>query len=471
LSGATREPASTLLILSAAEAAPPRFAEWGREIGVRCVPVVDPRLASAYADFDEIEFEESPDCLAVWAQGETSTLTSAVRVIRLEYPNIGIIVLTSSGTPETRDNLFAVQAGADIVLEPDVPKDRFLFAVKRVLELHQLRTELQYLRRRDSSGAALGGLVGRCPQMRDVFAQVLTLCRRSSRVRVPPPVLITGETGTGKGQIARAIHYNGLRRDQALVEVNCASLPGSLVEAELFGNERGAYTGALTARAGLIEVANKGSIFLDDIGTLDLDLQAKLLRFLDDRTVRRLGANRERFIDVQFIAATHRDLESAVQLGEFRDDLYFRLSVVHMHLPPLRERGDDVIELAENFLEERCGAYGIPTQQLSEAAKDAMRRYDWPGNIRELRNRLERIVLLHDGATIEPRHLELPEATSRVELGDGAVQVKFPPEGIRLDDVVQALVDRALLEADGNLSRAARLLGISRSALRYRLGR
>lgn len=460
-----------MLILSAEREAPPRFVQWGREIGVRCVPAVDPRLASGYADFDEIRFDESPDCLVIWVEGSFDKLTSAVRVLRLEFPNIGIIVLTGAGTPETRDDLFAVQAGADIVLDPDVPRDRFLFSVGRVLELHHLRTELQYLRRRDATGAALGGLVGSCPEMRAVFSQVLTLCRRSSRVKVPPPVLITGETGTGKGQIARSIHYNGLRRDQALVEVNCASLPGSLVEAELFGNERGAYTGALTARAGLVEVANKGSIFLDDIGTLDMDLQAKLLRFLDDRTVRRLGSTRERFIDVQFIAATHRDLEAAAQLGEFRDDLYFRLSVVHLQLPPLRARGDDVIELASAFLEERCAAYGIPTQTLSAASRDAMRRYDWPGNIRELRNRLERVVLLHDGTLVEPYHLELPESSPQVEAAGGRVKVDFPPEGIQLEEVVQTLIERAMEQAGGNISRAARLLGLSRSALRYRLGR
>ncbi len=241
---------NTMLLLSAGAEAPPRFARWGREVGVRCVSLRDPRLAEGYRKFEELGFPESPDLLAIWAEGVEPMLTTALRVLRLEHPHIGIIVLSANSTPEASDDLFAVQAGADVVLDPEVPRDRFLFTLNRLLELHHLRTELSYLRRRDASGAELGGLVGSCPQMRDVFGQVLTLCRRSSRVKMPPPVLITGETGPGMGQVARAIHYNGLRRDQALVEVNCASLPGSLVEAELFGNERGAFTGALPGGAG-----------------------------------------------------------------------------------------------------------------------------------------------------------------------------------------------------------------------------
>lgn len=466
----TRE-TSTLLLLSAVEEPPSRFSAWAEEAGLRCLTLVDSRLATGYSDFEDLTFQESPDCLAVWAAGAEENLQRAVRLLRLEHSYIGILVITSQGAPEEEDPGFVVRAGADVVLEPEVGRDRFLFTLNRLLELGRLRTELQYLRRRDATGADLGSLVGNCPAMREVFGQVLTLCRRSSRVKLPPPVLITGETGTGKGQIARAIHHNGLRRDQAMVEVNCASLAPTLVEAELFGSERGAYTGAVTARPGLIEVAHGGSIFLDDVGSLDLEMQAKLLRFLDERRVRRLGSNRERFIDVQLVAATHRDLEAAVQLGEFRDDLYYRLSVVRMHLPALRERGDDVIELARAFLEERCSAYGIPLVSLSQASQDAMRRYHWPGNIRELRNRLERVVLLHDVKLVEPQLLELAPSGPRLSVVRGAVQVTFPPDGIDLEEVVGEIVRRAMEASDGNLSRAARMLRMSRAALRYRLGR
>jgi DNA-binding NtrC family response regulator len=467
--GQSSEPRTTILILSAEPTIPEQFPAWAREAGHRCVLVVDERLREGYTEFDDLSFEESPDCLAVYAAHIDEGIERAIRVLRLEYPDLGILLIGANGAPQ--DSAHALQAGADIFLEHTVSRDRFVFTLSRLFELQQLRSELGYLRRRDATGAALGGLVGNCPQMREVFNQVVTLCRRSAQVRMPPPVLITGETGTGKGQIARAIHYNGLRRDQALVEVNCASLPPSLIEAELFGNERGAYTGALTTRAGLIEVAHKGSILLDDIATLDLDLQAKLLRFLDDRTVRRLGSNTERFVDVQFIAATHRDLEAAVDIHEFREDLYYRLGVVKIHLPPLRDRGDDVVDLATAFLEERCGAYGMPVKKLAGATRDAMRRYTWPGNIRELRNRLEQIVLLQDSQVIEPQHLDLPTGAARVVAGGGQVQVEFPPDGIQLDQVVQSLIDHALEVSQGNLSKAARLLGISRAALRYRLGR
>jgi transcriptional regulator with PAS, ATPase and Fis domain len=306
--------------------------------------------------------------------------------------------------------------------------------------------------------------------MREVFNLVLTLCRRTGRPRLPP-VLISGETGTGKGQLARAIHYNGARSHQSLLEVNCASLPPSLIEGELFGCERGAYTGADAARTGLLEVANGGTIFLDEIDTLNQDLQAKLLRFLDDRCIRRLGSTVERTLDVHIIAATHRDLDAAVRLGEFREDLYYRLGVIHLKVPPLRERDKDVVDLARSFLEELCAEYCIPVKRLLPETEAAMLHYDWPGNVRELRNRLERVVLIVDSEDIEPRHLELPSLPARVVVKEGAIQVDLPREGVSLEAVEKAFIDAALDRCAGNVAQAARLLGLSRSALRYRLGR
>lgn len=468
---ARSETTATVLLLSAVEGISDAVAEWMKAAEYRGLTRVYPELREGNLDLTALSLEETPDCVVLWGDALGAELALAVRLLRLELPHAGLVVIGGEVelmSPRERE---AVQAGADAVLDPGVTRDKLLFTVRRLMDLMRLRSELRYLRRRDADGAALGKLVGDSGSMRAVFGKIMTLCRRSSRVRTPPPVLLTGETGTGKGQMARAIHYNGLRRDQALVEVNCAALPPNLVEGELFGTERGAYTGAVTSRPGLLEVAHRGSVFLDEVGTLESDIQAKLLRFLDDQRLRRLGSTRERVVDVQLIAATNRDLGAAVQAGSFREDLFFRLSVVHIHLPPLRERGDDVVSLAELILEDRCRAYGIAPMQLSNRARDALRRYSWPGNIRELRNRLERVVLLHDGPDVGPEHLDLPLDELRIPTGQGEVHVSFPPDGIQLEEVVDALVAHALERAEGNLSQAARLLGITRAALRYRLGR
>jgi transcriptional regulator with PAS, ATPase and Fis domain len=218
-------------------------------------------------------------------------------------------------------------------------------------------------------------------------------------------------------------------------------------------------------------VANRGTVFLDEIGTLGPELQAKLLRFLDERTIRRLGSTDERLLDVQLITATHRDLKAAARLGEFREDLYFRLRAIHLHLPPLRDREGDVVELARSFLEEICREHSTPLKQLSPETQQALLKYRWPGNLRELRNRLERIVLLRDDDVIAPEHLELTAEPARVSSSKGVVQIDLPPEGISMEEVERAMIKKAMEMSKGNISRAARLLGLSRAKLKYRLGK
>jgi DNA-binding NtrC family response regulator len=277
--------------------------------------------------------------------------------------------------------------------------------------------------------------------------------------------LIVGETGTGKGLLARTLHQKGTRKGGPFIEVNCTAIPEALLESELFGHEKGAFTDASAAKPGLIEAAEGGTLFLDEIGHVSGAVQAKLLKVIEERTVRRLGSVRDRATDVWVLAATNRDLEKAVKSGAFREDLYHRLHVLEISVPPLRARGDDVLELAEHFLHVHASQYGVAAPRLSSAARAALTAYRWPGNVRELANVMERAVLLSDGAAIEPSDLAMraPESSA------GELRVTFPPGGIVWADLEKSLIEQALVQAGWNQVRAARLLGLSRDALRYRM--
>jgi transcriptional regulator with PAS, ATPase and Fis domain len=271
-------------------------------------------------------------------------------------------------------------------------------------------------------------------------------------------VLVTGETGTGKELLARAIHYNGPRRSQPFVEINCSAIPATLLEAELFGFEAGAFTDARAAKPGLFEAAHGGTLFLDEIGDLPVDLQAKLLKVLDGMEIRRLGSVRPVRVDVRVIAATHADLASAVRQGRFREDLFYRLHVVPIHLPALRDRGEDVLLLAMHFLAEFCAAYGVTRPVLNGDARGVLLRHTWPGNVRELRNSIERAVLLGSG-NIEPSDL----------LDNSGLQVPSAIPFPATMDQIEQMAARVMVERlGGNKSAAAEALGISRSRL-YRL--
>ena len=271
-------------------------------------------------------------------------------------------------------------------------------------------------------------------------------------------VLITGETGTGKELLARAIHYNGPRREAPFVDINCAALPEHLLESELFGHEKGAFTDARTAKPGLFEMANGGTLFLDEIGHLQLQLQGKLLRALEERQIRRVGGARSIAIDVRIVAATHVDLAAAVRRGEFREDLYFRLNVVPLELPSLRERREDIAGLARHFLARFAREYGLPEPTLTTAAERALKMHPWTGNIRELRNVLERAVLLCDQRQMDAADLALDTAAARRQEGG----LPFPAT---IAEITRAAAEEMLRLCDNNKSEAARRLGISRPRL------
>jgi DNA-binding NtrC family response regulator len=293
-------------------------------------------------------------------------------------------------------------------------------------------------------------------------AQLRTALQRAARI-IPherATVLLTGETGTGKELFAQAIHYNGPRAAAPFVEVNCAAIPANLLESELFGHERGAFTDAVAAKPGLFEVANGGTIFLDEIGNLPLDLQPKLLKALEEKQIRRVGGVQTRSVDVRIIAATHLNLMEAVRAGQFREDLYYRLSVIPIHLPALRDRGDDVVVLAEHFLRSLADQYGLAPPPLSPKLRHALLSHSWPGNVRELHNTLERMLLL---AEVDVHPTDLP--SGRVGSACGSHPIPFPAT---LDEIQRAAVREMMRRLHGNKSAVADVLGISRSRL-YRM--
>ncbi|MEE9295250.1 MAG: sigma-54 dependent transcriptional regulator, partial [Phycisphaerae bacterium] len=281
-------------------------------------------------------------------------------------------------------------------------------------------------------------------------------------------VFLRGETGTGKDLIARVIHYNSDRAPKPFMNVTCTAISESLLESELFGHERGAFTDARSQKKGLFELADGGTVFLDEVGDMPPTLQAKLLRFLEDRTFRRVGGTEEIRVDVRILAATNRDIEKALEEGAFRRDLFFRLNVVSIELPPVRDRGDDVLSLAQFFVSNFASEFKKEVTSISESAQEKLRAYQWPGNVRELRNVCERAVLLGKGSRLEAEDLVL----GRVQ-PDGAAVVpgdfRLPPGGIDLELLEGELLKQALAHADDNQTKAARLLGLSRNTFRYRL--
>ncbi|HKZ07536.1 MAG TPA: sigma-54 dependent transcriptional regulator, partial [Methylomirabilota bacterium] len=311
----------------------------------------------------------------------------------------------------------------------------------------------------------LAEIQGESPAIEAVRAQIRRLLARATAGRRLPAVLIEGETGSGKGLIARTLHQAGPRARGPFVDVNCAAIPETLLEAELFGFERGAFTDARQAKPGLFHTAHHGTIFLDEIALLPEALQAKLLKAIEEGAVRRLGSTRSEPADVWIISATNADLAGAVRERRFREDLYHRLAVLTLALPPLRDRGGDVLLLAERFLERACAEYGLPPRQLGEDAKARLTAYAWPGNVRELSNVMERVALLADGAVVPGHLLDLPAA---------GPTLPEPGPAVTAGSLDEAMGDhmRAVLEETGwNISRTAARLGISRNTLRARIAR
>lgn len=374
--------------------------------------------------------------------------------------SIAVIVMTAHG--EISDTVNAIKHGAVDYLKKPIDLEELLLSVQKAETAVIQSNSLVYSRQRNAHATEGVELLGDSPAMQSVKAQVKRIADLVAADTVPPTVLISGETGTGKDVAARLLHLSCTNNEKPFVHIDCASLPDELMESELFGHERGAFTGALLTRPGLIEAAEDGTLFLDEIGELPLPLQAKLLNVLERRVVRRIGSTKERPVLARFIAATNRDLHEMTLTGRFRQDLYYRLNVMNVNLPPLREREGDSMLLAEHFAAQTSKRYGlIASPTFSEGAVNVINTYQWPGNVRELRHQVSRAMLLCHESRITESDLALPMPSNNKVV---EIDSQMP-----LDQAEKVILLRALAEAKNNVSEASRLLGITRMTMRYRL--
>lgn len=385
--------------------------------------------------------------------------------VRERYPELPVLIITAYATPKLA--VEAIKAGAiDYLAKPFAPEE-LLHAVARCAERYELLQENREFRDRDVQPHGLDSIIGECPSIRELRQLIRTVAPSDATV------LILGESGTGKELVAGALHSLSNRSRQQYIRINCAAIPESLLESELFGHEKGSFTGAVKQKRGRVEEADGGTIFLDEIGDMSRPLQAKLLRFLEDGTFVRVGGNEELQVDVRLIAATNRDIVEAIKKNEFREDLFHRLNVVQFRPPPLRERGEDVLLLANHFLMSFCTSMNKPQLRFANAAKNVLLSHLWPGNVRELRNAVERAVILENRSEIQPS--SLPDFQVESRLGSAAESVSTVLANQSLEDCLvdyeRNLIGTTLKQNQFNLNKTAEQLKISRHALRYRMQR
>jgi two-component system NtrC family response regulator len=380
--------------------------------------------------------------------------------LRAEQPGVPVVIFTAFGTVENA--VTAMRAGAWDYITTPVHPEGLQIIVGRALEHLRLRREVVALRATIDQKYGFEHITGQSRALLTVLDTAIRIA--ASDVTV----LITGETGTGKELLARALHANSLRTEGPFQTVNCAAIPRELLEAELFGHTKGAFTGAVATRAGKAELADGGTLFLDEIGELPLEMQAKLLRLVQQNEVEKIGSGQTRRVDVRIVAATNRDLAAMVRAGAFREDLYYRLAVIPLRLPPLRERPEDIPLLVDRFFAKFRARHGRAGLELPKGVAQLFTAgHDWPGNIRELENAIERAVLLAGGMSVEAR--DLPEALQQRHTVLDQLHLSFPPQGVSLETVEKELIRRALEQAGGNQSQAARLLRITRKTLLCRI--
>src|SRR5262245_2952385 len=424
---------------------------------------------SGEAALDAIHRSE-PDLVVLDYQLPGMDGLEVLREIRQRAPQAAVVMLTGHGNVKT--GVEAMRAGAFDYLTKPVDLEELALVLGRARSHARLERELRLLQDAGGRGAPGERIVGTSEATRNLRTQVDRLAGLDQGPGGAPPVLISGETGTGKGLVARAIHDLSPRAERPFVEVNCGAIPAQLLESEMFGYERGAFTDARAAKPGLFEAADGGTLFLDEISAMPLELQVKLLKAIEDRSVRRLGGLRQKTVDVRIVAATNADLDRSAHEGTFRADLLYRLKVLTLVLAPLRSRPEDVVPLARHFLAEAGRRYRRP-RRLTSDAETSLRAYEWPGNVREVANVIERAVLLHEGEEIGAGVLGLPALArggAPIEVGSGGgVKVDFSQGGLSLSEVERTLIVEALKASGGNRRRAAELLGISVETLRYRM--
>jgi two-component system, NtrC family, response regulator HydG len=384
-----------------------------------------------------------------------------LRTTRALHPTTAVILMTAFGSVGTA--VEAMKSGAFDYVQKPFEIEEMEVKIEKALELKRLKHELEYLRDAQQDIYQFDRIVGSSAALQRVLDIVKKVAKSNTTV------LIRGETGTGKELIAGAIHHNSLRNSRNFVKVNCAALQENLLESELFGHEKGAFTGADKQRIGRFEQADGGTLFLDEIGDMSPSTQAKILRVLQEHEFERLGGTRTLSVDVRLIAATNRDLSAMVTAGQFREDLYYRLNVVSIEMPPLRERKDDIVPLATNFIARFAGELKKKIEGIDPDAQKLLMRYNWPGNIRELENTVERAILLAEGKSIASADLRLGEVATAGSTRDHAPVVRIPPSGIPLDDIERHALVEALKMSNWVQKDAAELLSISPRVMNYKI--
>jgi DNA-binding NtrC family response regulator len=413
--------------------------------------------------------EEGADLLLLDVRMPGKDGLTVLEEVARTHSEIPVILMTAYSSVEGA--VEAMRRGAFDYLVKPFNHDEVLMVVRKALDTTRLERELVVLREQQQREYGTGNMVGNSGKMREIYELVHKVA-----ISAAATVLVLGESGTGKDLVAKAIHYSSDRASSPFMNITCSALPETLLESELMGHEKGAFTDARERKRGLFEIADGGTVFLDEIGDMGIGLQAKLLRFLEEKTFRRVGGARDLTVDVRIIAATNRNLEQAVEQGTFREDLYYRLQVIPVEMPPLRERRDDIELLVSYFVERFNKEFHKNTRGFTGEALEDLRRYHWPGNVRELRNVVERVMILENKEWIGPEDLppsirEVAEGEDHEGEGDlrEAPEFVLPDEGFALHQMEERMVRQALEKTEGNQSRAAELLEISRDALRYKM--
>ncbi|SHJ11912.1 two component, sigma54 specific, transcriptional regulator, Fis family [Malonomonas rubra DSM 5091] len=406
--------------------------------------------------------EESPDLMLLDVQLPGMNGMEVLEKVKETEEDIIVIMVTALGVLETA--VKAMRLGAYDYINKPFNLDELAIVIKKALETQELKREVAQLRSTQPTKFSINKIIGESDEQKHVISMIQKIALSDAGT-----VLIQGESGTGKELVAKAIHYESSRADKPFMAINCAAVPETLLESELMGHEKGAFTDAKSQKKGLFEMANGGTVFLDEIGDMPQGIQAKLLRVLEDRAFRRVGGTKDIHVDVRIISATNKDLLAAIKEKSFRNDLYYRLQVIPIFLSPLRERRKDILLLAHHFIDLFNKEFGKSVQDISEDAERFLLEYEWPGNVRELRNVIERAIILENERIMRLEHLprELVSQTESPE--SGKMNFNLPPEGIDIEDVERELIRQALEMAEGNQSKAAKKLNLGIDAFRYRM--
>ncbi|WP_303722160.1 sigma-54 dependent transcriptional regulator [Malonomonas rubra] len=406
--------------------------------------------------------EDTPDLMLLDVQLPGMNGMEVLEKVKEAEEDVIVIMVTALGVLETA--VKAMRLGAYDYINKPFNLDELAIVIKKALENQELKREVAQLRSTQPKKFSIDGIVGESDEQRHVLEMVRKIAKSDAGT-----VLIQGESGTGKELVAKAIHYEGSRADKPFMAINCAAVPETLLESELMGHEKGAFTDAKSQKKGLFEMADGGTVFLDEIGDMPQGIQAKLLRVLEDRAFRRVGGTKDVHVDVRIISATNKDLLEAIKEKNFRNDLYYRLQVIPIFLTPLRERRTDILPLARYFINQFNKEFGKSVKDISENAKRFLFEYDWPGNVRELKNVIERAIILENDEVMRLEHLPRELVSQAPSNESGPFEFVLPPDGIDIEDVERELIRQALEMADGNQSQAAKKLNLGIDAFRYRM--